>query len=52
VVHDVTMNLVMRECRGVAAELDPIPANNTTTVDTLIVLFVDGIESGDLTAWD
>jgi len=46
------MNLAMRECRGAAAETDPIPANNTAAVDTLIALFVDGFESGDLTAWD
>ncbi len=35
-----------------ANELDPITANNTATVDTTIALFVDGFESGDLTAWD
>jgi hypothetical protein len=52
VVHDVTMNLVMRECRGVAAALDPITANNAATVDTRITLFVDGFESGDFTGWD
>jgi len=52
VVRDVTMNLAMRERRGEAAELDPIPANNSATVDTMIALFIDGFESGDLTAWD
>jgi hypothetical protein len=46
------MNRGLNECRGTAAEPDPIPANNTATVDTLIALFVDGFESGDLTAWD
>ena len=46
------MNMAMDECRGAAAELDPISANNTATVDTLIALFVDGFESGDLTGWD
>jgi uncharacterized repeat protein (TIGR01451 family) len=35
-----------------ATELDPITANNTATVDTTIALFVDGFESGDLSAWD
>ena len=46
------MNPALRECRGAAAELDPITANNTATVDTLMALFVDGFETGDLTAWD
>lgn len=35
-----------------ADELDPITANNTAAVDTTIALFVDGFESGDLSAWD
>jgi uncharacterized repeat protein (TIGR01451 family) len=35
-----------------AAETDPIQTNNSATVDTRIALFVDGFESGDLTAWD
>jgi uncharacterized repeat protein (TIGR01451 family) len=35
-----------------ASETDPIPANNTATVDTIIAIFVDGWESGDLSAWD
>jgi len=52
VVRDGAVNLTVRECRGAAAELDPISANNTATVDTLIALFIDGFESGDLTGWD
>ncbi len=34
-----------------AAELDPITANNAATVDTRIALFVDGWETGDVSAW-
>jgi len=34
-----------------AAETDPIPANDTATVDTVIGLFIDGFESGDTTEW-
>ncbi len=32
--------------------VSPVTANNTATVDTNIALFVDGFESGDLSAWD
>jgi len=39
-------------CSVAAAELDPIQANNTAAVDTIIALFVDGFESGDTTGWD
>jgi len=35
-----------------AAETDPIQANNSATIETLIALFVDGFESADLSAWD
>lgn len=35
-----------------ASEIDPILANNTATVDTIIAIFVDGFGSGDLSAWD
>jgi uncharacterized repeat protein (TIGR01451 family) len=35
-----------------ATENDPVPANNTATVDTIIALFVDGFETGDLNGWD
>jgi uncharacterized repeat protein (TIGR01451 family) len=35
-----------------AAETDPITANNTASVDTIIALFVDGFETGDLNGWD
>ena len=51
-VIDVTMIVGMNDPNRGPVELDPIPANNTATVDTLIALFVDGFESGDLTAWD
>jgi uncharacterized repeat protein (TIGR01451 family) len=34
-----------------ASESDPIMANNSATLDTLIALFVDGFESGDTTRW-
>jgi len=46
------MSVGMKDPNGGPAELDPIPANNTATVDTLTALFVGGFESGDLTAWD
>ena len=39
-------------CSVTAAELDPIQANNTAAVDTVIALFVDGFETGDTTWWD
>ena len=42
----------MNDPNGGPAELDSIPANNAATVDTLIALFVDGFESGDLSVWD
>ena len=51
-VIDVTMSVGMKDHNGGPAKLDPILADNTATVDTLIALFVDGFESGDLTAWD
>ncbi len=35
-----------------AAENDPIPANNSATVNTTIGLFLDDFESGDTSAWD
>ncbi len=35
-----------------ANEIDPITANNTATIDTIIAIFFDGYESGDLSAWD
>jgi hypothetical protein len=35
-----------------ANEIDPILTNNTVTVDTMIGIFIDGFELGDLSAWD
>ncbi len=35
-----------------AAEADPISANNTVAVETVIGIFIDAFETGDTTAWD
>ena len=34
-----------------ADETDPIPGNNTATIDTIIGVFVDGFETGDTGRW-
>jgi hypothetical protein len=44
--------LITNSSSVAAAELDPIQANNTATVNTVIALFVDGFETGDTTWWD
>lgn len=35
----------------IASETDPIPANNTATVETKIGIFIDGLETGDTDRW-
>jgi len=51
VLHHPVWGSVSNAASVSAAEVDPVTANNTATVDTRIALFVDGFENGTTDGW-